>query len=126
MESWLLPLSILFVIINSLSVLFAFRMKPSGYWRQLDAQGTSNGHFQFMCTLGGLYLLLVLTVAGHERALAIPAILIIADTLSLLMLFRSLKTEGAVARYYRTGIGLYLSVWLHLLYFAAAVVLLWT
>lgn len=126
MESWLLPLSILFVIINALSVLFAFRMKPSGYWRQLDEQDFSNGQYQSMCILGGLYLLLVLTVAGQERVLAIPAILLLADTLALLMLFRSMRTEGTVARYYRTGIGLYLSVWLHLLYFAAAVVLLWT
>ena len=124
MEPFLLPLSILFLILNIASALTVIRLKPAAYWRLLDEQGITHVYYQFMCALMGAYLLHALSVAAVERLLAIPVILLVLDTLALMLFFRRLTAEGALARYYRSGIGMYLSVTLNVLYYTAAVILL--
>lgn len=124
MEPFLLPLSILFLVLNIASALTVIRLKPTAYWRLVDEQGISHVYYQFICALMGGYLLHALSVAAAERVLAVPVVLLVLDTLTLMLFFRRLPTEGALARYYRSGVGMYVSVMLHMVYYSAAVWLL--
>jgi hypothetical protein len=125
MESLLLPISILLLFVNTLSALYILLTKPQAFWQMVDEHGMSNSTYQFTCALVGLYLFFTLTVAGREPYLTIPAALLVLDYLAQLSFMRRLPADGPLARWYRSHIGLYLSVLLHTLFYGAAVYLLW-
>lgn len=93
---------------------------------ELDGRGESNGVRQTVYALTGLFLLFVLVVMKDVPLLFWPGIIVSAD--SLLFLFacnvnRNRERDGLIRRYYRSGIGLYLSALIQIAFLVAAIVM---
>jgi hypothetical protein len=118
---FLIIVSWLLLLLSVISLIQTCKQKPEGLFAELEQEGFGNVILQIAYGLTGFYLLYVLTVMNHVRPLTWFGILTILEMLLFLLALRGDRKTGPLVRWYRNGIGMYVSALINIAFPIAAI-----
>jgi hypothetical protein len=125
LQTFLFIVTVVLLILTALSLQQLRKNGITAVLGKLAEKDVANSTIQSYYALTGFYLLYVLLLMKQVPHLLVPGIIIGVDNLLFLLFLRRLDRDGALQRYYRKGIGFYLSYAIQIPFFVAALYFLY-